>query len=74
MTRKEFEQYLRDLNLNPKLEKKYWIIYKKINVKRITINNIVLENKLLDLFLDLSLASSQSLDLSNTLLDSRCLE
>ena len=31
MTRKEFEQYLRDLNLNPKLEKKYWIIYKKIN-------------------------------------------
>ena len=48
-------------------------MYKKINVNRITINNIVLENKLLDLFLDLSLASSQALDLSNTLLDSRYL-
>lgn len=31
MTRKEFELYLKDLNLNTKLEKKYWIIYEKIN-------------------------------------------
>ena len=31
MTRKEFEQYLNDLDLNPKLEKKYWIVYEKIN-------------------------------------------
>ena len=31
MTREEFAQYIKDLNLNPKLEKKYWIIYEKIN-------------------------------------------
>jgi len=31
MTRKEFELYVKDLNLNTKLEKKYWIIYEKIN-------------------------------------------
>ena len=31
MTRKEFEQYIQDLNLSPKLEKKYWIVYEKIN-------------------------------------------
>ena len=31
MTRKEFEHYLNDLDLNPKLEKKYWIVYEKIN-------------------------------------------
>jgi len=29
MTRKEFELYVKDLNT--KLEKKYWIIYEKIN-------------------------------------------
>ena len=31
MTRKEFEKYIEDLNLNPKMEKKYWIVYDKIN-------------------------------------------
>jgi len=31
MTRKEFEQYIQDLNLSPKLEKKYWIVHEKIN-------------------------------------------
>tara|TARA_B100001057_G_scaffold62683_1_gene56198 strand:+ start:6293 stop:6475 length:183 start_codon:yes stop_codon:yes gene_type:complete len=31
MTRNEFEQYVKDLGLNPKLEKKYWVIYEKIN-------------------------------------------
>ena len=31
MTRKEFEKYIEDLNLNPKIEKKYWIVYDKIN-------------------------------------------
>tara|TARA_B100001093_G_scaffold509399_1_gene573320 strand:- start:254 stop:460 length:207 start_codon:yes stop_codon:yes gene_type:complete len=31
MTRKEFEKYIQDLNLNPKMEKKYWIVYDKIN-------------------------------------------
>ena len=31
MTRKEFEKYIDDLNLNPKMEKKYWIVYDKIN-------------------------------------------
>lgn len=31
MTRKEFKKYIEDLNLNPKMEKKYWIVYDKIN-------------------------------------------
>ena len=31
MTRKEFEKYIQDLNLNTKMEKKYWIVYDKIN-------------------------------------------
>jgi len=31
MTRKEFEKYIQDLNLNTKMEKKYWTVYDKIN-------------------------------------------
>ena len=31
MTRKEFEKYIEDLKLNPKMEKKYWIVYDRIN-------------------------------------------
>ena len=31
MTRKEFELYVKDLNINAKLEKDYWSVYDKIN-------------------------------------------
>ena len=31
MTRKEFEKYVQDLDLSSKMEKKYWIVYEKIN-------------------------------------------
>ena len=31
MIRKEFELYLKDLNLTTKLEKEYWRVYERIN-------------------------------------------
>ena len=31
MTRKEFEIYVKDLNINAKLEKDYWTVYDRIN-------------------------------------------
>ena len=31
MTRKEFELYVKDLNISSKLEKEYWSVYDRIN-------------------------------------------
>lgn len=50
------------------------MIYKKTRIKQNIMKSKVFENRVLDLFLDLNLASLHELDLSNILLDSRCLE